>query len=315
MKLIRLFIFAGLLLCKVAAAQPQELLYAEVDGEKLFVDVYLPPKHDAASDTRRPGVVLIHGGGWCMGSRKDVANEARALAGQGYPAFAISYRLCNGPAREENQTLPVRNRFPAALDDCQRAVRWIRSRAAEFHVDPDRLAAIGWSAGGHLASLLGTMDTRDNSDPALAKYSSRVNAVVNVFGPADFTQPLPETTLRGEPVNEKGDSWVTRKPVRWLVDDFLGSTDELRQRIASPVYYIGPKTAPFLVVHGTLDQLVPIKQSHDFVAKLKAAGVDAELLEFPGEGHGWGKPETRQRFAEKVLSFLDRTIRSPKTGA
>jgi acetyl esterase/lipase/lysophospholipase L1-like esterase len=291
---------------EAAATVPRDHFYGEVDGEKLGIDVYLPPANSDKS--KRPAVLLIHGGGWVGGTRKDVANEARALAKHGYVAFSVTYRLGNAPARLDDSALPVRNRYPAPLDDCQRAVRWIRSKAAEFQIDPDRVTAIGWSAGGHLASLLGTLDTRDNSDPMLANYSSRVNGVINVFGPADLTLPLPETNLAGEPVDPKGDSWVVRKPVHWLADELVGSTNVDAQKAASPLHHIDSKTAPFLIVHGALDKLVPIQQSRAFHTALQAKGVEARLVEFPDEGHGFGKPDNQKRFAEEVLRFLDRSL-------
>jgi acetyl esterase/lipase/lysophospholipase L1-like esterase len=298
---------------EAAVADPKEYIYSEVDGEKLGIDVYLPPS--GLDKAKRPAVLLIHGGGWVGGTRKDVANEARGLAKQGYVAFAASYRLGNGPARLDDSALPVRNRYPAPLDDCQRAIRWIRSKAGEFQIDPDRIAAIGWSAGGHLVSLLGTLDTRDNSDPDLAAYSSRANAVINVFGPADLTLPLPETNLLGAPVDPTAESWTVRKPVRWLADELIGSTDVDAQKAASPLHHIDSKTVPFLIVHGTLDKLVPIEQSRAFQRALQAKGIEAKLVEFPDEGHGFGKPDNQKRFAEEALGFLDRLLkpnRSPQ---
>lgn len=286
---------------------PKEYTYLEVDGEKLGIDVYLPAK--AVEGSKRPAILLVHGGGWVGGTRKDVAKEGSAFAAKGYVAFSASYRLGNGPARADDPSVPVRNRYPAPLDDCQRAVRWIRSKAAEFQIDPDRLAAIGWSAGGHLVSLLGTMDVRDNSDPSLANYSSRVNAVINVFGPADFTMPLPETNLWGMPVDPKSDRWEVRKPVRWLQDELLGSTEPEVQKAASPLHHIDSKTVPFLVVNGALDKLVPIEQSRALHRALQAAGTESKLVEFPDEGHGFGKPENQRRFAEEVLSFLDSSLK------
>jgi acetyl esterase/lipase/lysophospholipase L1-like esterase len=289
------------------AASPKEYTYAEVDGEKLGIDVYLPAT--TSGRTKRPAVLLIHGGGWVGGTRKDVANEARALAAKGYVAFSASYRLGNGPARVDDPAIPVRNRYPAPLDDCQRAVRWIRSKAGEFQIDPDRLAAIGWSAGGHLVSLLGTMDTRDNSDAALATYSSRVNAVIDVFGPVDFTMPLPETNLWGMPVDPASDRWEVRKPVRWLQDELLGSAEMEAQKTASPLHHIDSKTVPFLVVHGALDKLVPIDQGRAMHRALLAAGIESKLVEFSDEGHGFGRSDNQKRFAEEVLSFLDRSLK------
>lgn len=298
----------------LAPIEPVEYQYGEADGEKLLVDVYWPPTGanagaPARTPQARPAVLLVHGGGWCIGSRKDVAPDARFLAWQGYVAFGVGYRLGNGPERLKDSSLPARNRYPAALDDCQRAVRWVRSKADEFQIDPNRIAAIGWSAGGHLVSLLGTIDTRDNSDPALAKFSSRVAAVINVYGPTDFTHPLPETNLFGNPPDEKSDLWLFSKPVRWLQDEFLGSTADSIRREASPLHHIDSRTTPFLLVHGIHDKAVPIEQSRVFLKALKQTGVEASLIEFSDEGHGIGKEENKQRFANETAAFLRRALR------
>ena len=296
---------------KAKAPDFREYQYGEAAGEKLMLDVYLPPG-DTAPGTRRAGILLIHGGGWIGGNRKDVTNEAKAVAKAGYVAVSIGYRLCNGPARDEDPSQPVRNRYPAQIDDCQRAVRWVRKHASEFQLDPDRLGAVGWSAGGHLVSLLGTLDTRDNSDPDLAAFSSRVQSVVNVFGPTDFTVPLPTVTLAGAQPDPKGDTWAARRPIYWLVDDLLGSKEADAQKAASPIYHIDAKTVPFLIVHGAQDYIVPVEQSRAFARALKSAGVDAQLMEFADDGHGFGKPANQKAFAESAMAFFQRTLAERK---
>ena len=158
-------------------------------------------------------------------------------------------------------------------------------------------------------SLLGTLDTRDNSDTSLSKYSSRVAAVVDVFGPADFTMSLPETSLLGTPVDPNAESWTARKPVRWLQDELIGSTEAKSQKEASPLHHVDNRTAPFLIVHGALDKLVPIEQSRALHRTLQAAGIQSKLVEFPDEGHGFGKPDNQKRFAEEVVAFLDRSLK------
>ena len=106
-----------------------------------------------------------------------MSHMGQFLASYGLAAFAVDYRLLQG----------THNRWPAQLDDVQRAVRWVRANAAKYGVSPNRIGAFGHSAGATLASLLGMEETRDNSDASVAKYSSKVQAVVDVSGPSDFT--------------------------------------------------------------------------------------------------------------------------------
>ncbi len=295
-----------------ARIEPKEIRYGEAGGEPLWLDVYEPPAPLPDGEIRA-GVILVHGGGWCGGARKDVAAEARRQAAQGRVAFAVGYRLVNGPERLEHPDTPVKNRWPAALDDCQLAVRWIREHATDYQLDPTRLGAIGFSAGGHLVSLLGTLDTRRAPDatPPLDRQSSRVTAVINVVGPADFLQPLASVNVFGVAPDPQAQAVILRVPVQWLVDDLLGSTDESLRRAASPQHHIDDRTVPFLNVHGAQDLLVPIEQGRGFHAALRAAGRDTELLEFPDEGHGFAKPENIRRFHQAIDTFWTKHL-SPK---
>ena len=153
------------------AGKPQE---TEV---KLKLDVYEP---DGFSG-KRPGVVVVHGGGWFSGDKGDpfYVAQCKCLADKGFVAYSINYRLA-----------PVYH-YPAQVDDVQRAVRWIRANADTYHLDPERLGGMGDSAGGHLVSLLGTRDTRDNSDSSLAAFSSRVACVVDLLVlPTSWLRPI-----------------------------------------------------------------------------------------------------------------------------
>lgn len=249
-------------------------VYGNVDCEQLLLDVHSSP----TSGVPRPAVVLIHGGGMWTGSRAHMAEPALALARSGYVAFSIDYRLV------ESDT--GRNRWPAQLDDAQRAVRWVRANAARFDVDPRRVGAYGWSAGGQLAALLGMRETRDNSDSSLAPYSSRVACVVDLAGDVDLAA-------------------YTEPPERDEVAALLGGSPvevPERYRDASPLSWIDEKTVPFLVIHGSRDEVVPIAQSRRLVAALEAAGVSVRFVELPDVGHDemhW------PLVGPEVLPFLD----------
>jgi acetyl esterase/lipase len=202
----------------------QNVSYSSTDPT-LRLDVY---KAADAPTTPRPAVLLIHGGGWTSFDKSTMQGMGNFLARHGYVAFAVDYRLFNDG----------KNSWPAQLDDVQRAVRWMRANGAKYNINPDHIGAFGHSAGAQLAALLGMEDTRDNSDPALARYSSRVQAIVDVGGgPTDFTAMHdPEriaflTTLFAADYTKHPDVW----------------------RNASPAFHVSKTDAPFLIVHGTED--------------------------------------------------------------
>jgi acetyl esterase/lipase len=252
--------------------------YASVNGTELRLDIYAPA---ARGKETGPAVVLIHGGGWTSFDKGTMRGMGDFLARAGFVAFSVDYRLFHDG----------QNRWPAQLDDVQRAVRWVRVNAATYGVDPERIGAFGHSAGGQLAALLGMENTRDNSDPALASYSSRVQAVVDVSGPSDFT------TNR----DPDGDAFLT---------DFLGadsSKDPAVWRQASPVFQVEKSDAPFLIVHGTQDQNVPIGQAQELVDKLRAAGVPVTFVKVD-DVHTFRTPQARRELAMDTLAFFRRYL-------
>jgi acetyl esterase/lipase len=253
------------------------VVYGVVAGEPLLLDVYRSLRRGEP----RPAVVLIHGGGMWTGSRADMEHSAQQLARAGYVAFSVDYRLVDA-------TVGC-HRWPAQLDDVQRAVRWVRAHAADYGIDPRRIGAYGWSAGGQLAALLGTRDTRDDT-ASLASYSSRVACVVDLAGDIDLAA-------------------YTQPPALHEVVALLGGTPEEmpeRYRDASPLSWIDGHTAPFLVVHGAQDDVVPIEQSQRLVAALRASGVEVQFVELACAGHhdlAWA------RVGLPTLAFLDRHLR------
>jgi acetyl esterase/lipase len=260
-----------------AAVTPSTVQENVSYGPGLLLDVYPP----AASATARPAVILIHGGSWSSLDKSTMRTMAQFLARHGFAAFAVNYRLFqNGE-----------NRWPAQLDDVQRAVRWVRANAARYDVNPQRIGAFGHSAGAQLAALLGLEDTRDNSDPALAKYSSRVQAVVDVSGPTDFTQDH----------DSDGDAFLA---------EFLGARYSKHPEVwreASPVFNVSKDDAPFLILHGTQDNEVPMSQSQELLDKLQSAGVPASLIKV-NDAHTFQTPEARRELALQTLAFFDRYL-------
>src|SRR5262245_47977315 len=120
----------------------RDIVYGRPNGKPLRLDVY---RSAQPADKLRPAIILVHGGGWIYGDKREMRPPAEQLAKQGFVAFSAGYRLASGP----------KNTWPAQLDDVQRAVRWVRANAVQYGVDPDRLGAVGESAGGHLVTFLG----------------------------------------------------------------------------------------------------------------------------------------------------------------
>lgn len=260
-------------------AVQHDVSYETVNGHPLLLDIYQP---DEVSANLCPAVLLIHGGGWISFDKSTMSGMGNFLARSGYVAFAVDYRLMQGKE----------NLWPAQLDDVQHAVRWIRANAAKYHVDPDHIGAFGHSAGAQLAALLGMENTRDNADPALARYSSQVQAVVDVDGPTDFT------TNR----DADGDAFLTA----FLGGDFAHNAAAWRD--ASPVFHVEKNSAPFLILHGTHDESVPIAQAQELADKLKEAKVPVQLIAVD-DVHTFEKPENRRRVAFESETFFNEYLR------
>jgi acetyl esterase/lipase len=256
----------------------QDVSYGTVDGHPLLLDVYEPDEH---SDLR-PAVVLIHGGGWISFDKGTMRAMGMFLARSGFVAFSVDYRLFHG----------TENRWPAQLDDVQRAVRWIRANAAKYKIDPDHIGAFGHSSGAQLAALLGMETTRDNSDSALAEYSSRVQAVVHADGPTDFTIDH----------DSDGDAFLSA----FLGGDYAHHPEIWRD--ASPVFHVSKSNSPFLIIHGTLDSNVPMAQAEELADKLKRVGVPVKLVKIE-DGHTFHKPEARKQLAFESQEFFFKYLR------
>lgn len=225
-----------------------------------------------------PAVLVIHGGGWDSGERAQVERIARRVARRGYVAMNVTYRLA--PAA----------RFPAALADLQQAVLWLRAHAAALDVDPTRVAAFGYSAGGHLAALLGGIGPGEPHHVPGAE----VQAVVAGGAPTDL---------------RKFQGGV-------LVPRFLGerwSEGSRAFREASPVAHVSPGDPPVFLYHAAGDTLVPADHARDYRAALEAAGVPNELYVRHGFGHIL-MFLFDDGAVQRALEFLDRWLASPPLG-
>jgi acetyl esterase/lipase len=239
------------------------------------MDLYVP---EVKAGEVRPLIVCIHGGGWAGGDKKVFGWLGEAFARRGFVVASITYRFA------------PRDTAPAQIDDAQRAVRWLRKNAKTYGIDAERVGAIGGSAGGHLAACLGLMETRDNSDAELAEYSSRVQAVVDCYGPVDLVRMMKSAS---GPI------------VRGFVGKPLEGNEEAYRR-ASPVTYVAKGAPPFLIVHGTKDVgtargQVPMEQSEGLHEKLREVGAESTLLKLEGAGHGF-TGNAASKYAQQTLA-------------
>ncbi|HYO23502.1 MAG TPA: alpha/beta hydrolase, partial [Lacipirellulaceae bacterium] len=253
--------------------------YVVRESGPVMADVYVPP-----GEGPFPGVLVVHGGAWRMGNRAQLAGVARALAERGFTAVAISYRLA--PA----------HKFPAQIDDCKAAVRWMRTEAAKWKIDPEHIGGFGYSAGAHLVALLGTTSPGDGLEgvPEPEKLpSTRLQAVAAGGAPCDF-RPIP------------GD-WDGL--AFWLGGSPAEAPDQYRN--ASPATFVTADDPPFFFFHGERDDLVPLLSPTQMHAELTAAGVSAELHVVPKVGH-LGCCMDRDSI-ERAVAFLERELKtSPK---
>lgn len=275
----------------LAAAEPlkpthADVVFAEVDGQKLPLNLYLPKNADATNARRPPLVVFIHGGSWRAGSYKTCPVDY--LAEAGFAVASIEYRFTNIA------------KFPAQIHDCKAAVRWLRANAEKYGYDATRIGVAGSSAGGHLAVLLGTSgdvadlegDVGDNKD-----QSSRVQAVVDFYGPTDFV-------LRGKthPARANAPDSGTFQLLGGAAVD-----DDARARRASGVAYVSPDDPPLLIFHGDKDKTVYLDQSESLRDAYQKQKLPVELIVVAGGGHGGAAFHSGPN-RERVVAFLKKHL-------
>jgi acetyl esterase/lipase len=264
----------------LASQQPAEfkfeirndIVYSKVGDRELLLDAYLPEKGGPS-----PAVLVVHGGAWRMGNRKQLRGYAEALAKTGFVCFAIDYRLA------------PEHKFPAQIEDCRSAVKWMRANAAHYKVDPKKLGAIGYSAGGHLVSLLGTTGeapTKENGN-----VDTRLQVVVAGGAPTDFR-------------------WFPDKG-KWCEFLMGGTLDTVPEKFfaASSSAFVDKDDPPTFFFNGTEDTLVPLPWSQSCFGALRAAGVKAEFHKIEGAGHIQAAMD--REALEKAYEFLKAELLPP----
>lgn len=254
--------------------------YSNPDEQHLQLNLARPKSGDGPF----PAVVCIHGGGFRAGTRDGYDKLCIQLAQRGYVAATITYRLS------------PKFKFPAAIHDTKAAVRWMRANAGTYKINPERIGVTGGSAGGHLAQFLAVTAhvPEFEGTGGNAEQSSSVSCVVNFFGPSDFTKSYGKSV----------DAAVVLP--MWLGGN-LDTARQLHVR-ASPLYWVTPDAAPTLCVHGTDDKYVAYEQAVWIIDRLKAAGVEAELLTLKGAGHGF-KGADAKKADQALFEFFDRHLK------
>ncbi len=242
--------------------------YGRTSGGPLLLDASIPEGKGPF-----PAVVIVHGGGWIGGHRQySVEPLFEPLTQAGFAWFSISYRLATDLLQ-----------FGVAVEDVQTAITHVRQNAARYRIDPDRLAVLGESAGAHLASL------------AVERSPKSVSAVVALYSPADLVSLARNSTTIPESIRQM----VRAAGMEQLI---IGYLHEM-----SPIEHVSKELPPFLLVHGTADGIVPYDQSERMLAKLRAAGVPADLVTVQGGGHGlrgWERSSQISGYRTKIIDWL-----------
>jgi acetyl esterase/lipase len=259
----------------------ENIPYANDTLKKHLLDIYIPP----VKKLTYPLIVWIHGGAWMSNDKYAdmgyMTNTIKAFIDSGYAVASIDYRY--------STTAP----FPAQIQDCTQALEFLYQNGPQYNIDIDHIALIGFSAGGHLASLLAL----SNNNYVKAFYHHRkktnfkINLVLDFYGPSDFL------TLKGN------DNKDPKNPINLLLGATVADRPDLA-KIASPITYVDKHDPPFLIVQGEKDQSVNPDQSISLSKKLTAVGVKNELIIVPGAPH-FGVMFDAEFIRKRIFVFLD----------
>ena len=270
----------------------RDVIYRDVPGDREALDIYRP--RGPAPEGGRPVILAIHGGGWARYNKAQYGPAVAPLTRKGFLVIVPNYRLSK----------PGEPSWPTNFEGIRDAVRWVRLHAKDLGADPDRIAAMGESAGGHLAELLGTYpdepvnpdgppwdsDARNSVDA----ISARVEAVVSFYGPSDLADLDARSPLASGRIRR-----------------FLGASPDRapgRYEAASPINHVTPDDPPMLLIHGSADTLVSPSQSVAMKRKLNSEGVPARLVIVPGAPHGFGLHTSGRDLGRLIARFLQRSM-------
>lgn len=271
---------------QIQAELREDIEYGQGGGTRLSLDARIPEGGGPF-----PAAIIVHGGAWVTGDRlNSVRPLFQPLSDARIATFSISYRLARrGP---EGFTLPggisQLLTLGTAIDDVRQAVAYVRSHAAEFHINPDHIALIGESAGAQLASMAALRPGPNGS----------VQAVVALYGPSDLVK-LTQTS-----------AWIPDSIRQSLQGSAFEGMLFAGLRELSPVTWAGKQAPPFLLIHGTADTLVPFSQSQELCGKLHASGARCEIYPVQGGLHGirWWESEGRTDYKQQMVRWLEREL-------
>ena len=260
----------------------KDLEIGRIDNIPILVDIAEPK---AKSPTPLPVIYMIHGGGWSHGAKG--VNAMWAL--KGYFVFSVGYRLAGA------------TKWPAQIEDCKLALRWLRANAAKYNINPNKVGVYGHSAGGHLVCCMATLTDPKYDVGAYHGVSSAVQAVVDLAGPSDLTTFCA--------LKEKAD----------LTQTLFGQAGVDHPELlaaASPVNFVKPGLPPFLVIHGDKDTMVPIAQAHEMVDALTKAGDSVQFVIVHNAGHSLGRAKndppgqpTPDQLDAMTIAFFDKHLK------
>lgn len=291
---------------EINAIIQRDIAYKVIDGKALNLDIYLPKSAQTAPFAT---VIFLHGGAWTRGTKSSIISYDRPyivneLLSLGYAVVSIDYRLVD----------TEKVHFPAPVADCKDAIRWIRKHASAYHLNRQEIGIWGASAGAHIA-MLAAYSREDDfpGDCELQEISSKANYLINNFGPADLNHLLrPEISHFFEYLIRMfaRNKFASRKEALLAITgrDIRTEKASIVQlcRRYSPINYVGPGSIPTLILHGTKDDTVPLKQSQELARRLKANGVSHQLVCYPGLDHGF-KNADKNAIRENVkttVSFI-----------
>jgi acetyl esterase/lipase len=273
----------------------RDVVYGHAGGVDLKFDVAKPVDGSGPY----PAIVFFHGGGWQQGHKSHMHRWLRRFASEGYVAVTVGYRFA------------PEFKWPCQVQDAKAAVRFLRANAKGFSIDPDRIGAMGESAGGYLALMLGVTSLNDGleGDGGSAEHSSRVQAVVSFFSAADFTSPRKKLS----PTVENEIQKYYGKSLPQVLADFTGASDNsdpLLKKI-SVFPYIDAGDPPVLLFQGDEDPFISVEQAGKLSAAFAKANVEHELVIVEGGGHGW-TGALQDQTSLQMSEFFRRTLKAGK---